>query len=98
MELLLCLVKHFTLQRRHAQTIRDRSSSYNKDIFKVIKNFLNPRGHQHFISGSKVTAILLKEWILRIGGALAGEGLRLQPAQQPCFLESTFLDKVLSCK
>ena len=86
------------LQRRHAQAVRDKSSSYKIDIVKVIKNFLNPRGQQHFISGSKVTTILLKEWILPIGGALAGEGLHLQPAQQACFLESTFLDKVLCFK
>ena len=51
----------------------------------VIKNFLNPEGHQNRISGSKVMAILLKGWILPIGGASTGEGLRLQPTQQPCF-------------
>ena len=56
--------------------VLDRSSSYKI----VIKNFLNPEGHQNPISGSKVTAILLKEWILHIGGSSAGEGLRLQPA------------------
>ena len=44
----------------------------------MIKNFLNPEGHQNPISGSKVTAIILKGWILPIGGASAGEGLRLQ--------------------
>ena len=38
------------------------------------------------ISGLKVTTILLKVWILPIGGASAGEGLRLQPAQQACFV------------
>ena len=31
-----------------------------------------------------VTAILLKGWILPVGGASAGEGLHLQPAQQVC--------------
>jgi len=50
----------------------------------VIKNFLNPEGHQNPISGSKITVILLKRWILLIGGASAGEGLPLQPAQQAC--------------
>ena len=48
----------------------------------MIKNFLNSGGNQHPISGSKVTAILLKGWIWYIGEASAGEGLRLQPAQQ----------------
>ena len=51
----------------------------------MIKNFLNPEGHQYPISGSKVTVTLLKGWILPIGGASVGERLRLQPAQQACF-------------
>ena len=50
----------------------------------MIKNFLNPEGHENPISGSKVTTILLKGGILPIGGASSGEGLRLQPAQQAC--------------
>ena len=51
----------------------------------MIKKCLNPEGHQNSNSGSKVTAILLKGWILPIGEDSAGEGLRLQPAQQACF-------------
>ena len=50
----------------------------------MIKKFLNPKGHEIPISGLKVTAILLKGWILPIGGASVGEGLRLQSAQQAC--------------
>jgi hypothetical protein len=69
------------LRRRHAQTLKDRASSYKIDYIIVIKNFLNPEGHQNRISGSKVTAILVKGWILPIGGASAGEGL-------PCSLRS----------
>ena len=69
------------LRRRHAQTVRDRCSSYKIDSVIVIQNVLNPEGHQNPISGSKVTAILLKGWILPIGGASAGEGL-------PCGLRS----------
>ena len=42
----------------------------------MIKNFLNPKGHENPFSGSKVTGIILKGWIWPIGGALAGEGLR----------------------
>ena len=64
------------LRRRHAQTVRDSSSSYKIDYVMVIKTFLNPEGHQNRITGSKVTAILLKWWILPIGGASAVEGLR----------------------
>ena len=76
--------QHFspTASRRcHAQTVRDSSSSYKIDYVRGIKIFLNPKRHQNPISGSKVTAILLKGWILPIGGASAGEGLLLQPAQ-----------------
>ena len=51
----------------------------------MIQNFINPKGHQNPISGSKGTAILLKGWILPIVGASAVEGLHLQPAQQVCF-------------
>ena len=74
-----------TALRRHAQTVRDSPSSFKIDYVKVIKKFLNTEGHQNHISGSKVRAILLKGWILPIGGASAGEGLRLQPAKQACF-------------
>ena len=37
-----------------------------------MKNILNPKGHQNRISGSKVTNILLKGWILPIGGVALG--------------------------
>ena len=54
------------------------ASSYKIGYVIVIMSFLNPKGHQNPISGSKVTAILLKVkgWIWPIGGASAGEGLR----------------------
>ena len=38
----------------------------------MIKNFLNPEGHQNTLSGSKVTTILLKEWIWPIGEVALG--------------------------
>ena len=63
------------LWRRHAQTVRDRASSYKIDYVIVIKSFLNPKGHQNPISGSKVMVILLKGLILPLGGASAMEGL-----------------------
>ena len=63
------------LPRRHAQMGRDRASSYKIDYVIVITTFLNPKGHQNPINGSKVTAILLKGWISPIGGASALEGL-----------------------
>ena len=55
----------------------------------MIKNFLNPEGHQNPISGSKVTAIILKGLILPLGVASSGEGPRLQPAQQACLIVFT---------
>ena len=82
------------LRRRHAQTVRDRCSSskikhkksYKIDYVIVIKYFLNPEGHQNPISGPKVMVILLKGWILPIGGSsFSGGGPALQPAQQACF-------------
>ena len=48
------------LQLRHAQTVRDSTSSYKIDYVIVIKIFLNTKEQQNPISGSKVTAILLK--------------------------------------
>ena len=42
----------------------------------MIKTFINPEGYQNRISGLKVTAILLKGWILPIGESSAVEGLR----------------------
>ena len=60
------------LRRRHATTVRDSSSSYKINYFIVIQNLQNPKGHQNLISGSKVTAILLKGWIWLIGGVASG--------------------------
>ena len=49
---------------------------------------LIPEKHLNRITGSKVTANLLNGWILPIGGASVANALRLQPAQQACFLRS----------
>ena len=70
--------------------VRDSTFSYKKDYVIVIKNFLNPKEHHNPIIGSKVMAILLKGWIFPICEASAGEGLRLQPAQQACFNNYVF--------
>ena len=56
--------------------VRDSSSSCKIDYVLLIKTFLNLKGHQNPINGSKVTAILLKGWILPVGGSSAVEGLR----------------------
>ena len=77
------------LQRRHAQTVRDSTSSYKIDYVIVIKNFLNPKGHQNPISGSKVTVILMKGWILPIGVASSGRvcACRLVFTAMDCWLK-----------
>ena len=59
----------------------------------MIKSFLNSEGHQNPINGSKVMAILLKGWIWPIGEASAGQGLRLQPAQQAYLFSLCFYSK-----
>ena len=69
---LVILESPTALRRRHAQTVRASTSSYKIDCVIVIKNFLNPEGHQNPISGSKVTAISLKGWILPIGRVALG--------------------------
>ena len=69
--------------------VKDSTSSYKIYYVMVIKNFLNPEGQQYPISGSKVTAILLKGWILPIGGASLGRvcvcslRIRLVSSQPP---------------
>ena len=35
-------------------------------------DFINPKGHKNCITGSKVTAILMKGWILPFGGVASG--------------------------
>ena len=60
------------------------------DYVKLIKNFLNPEGHQNPINGSKVTAILLQGRILPIGGASAVEGLR--STGLPCLVYHVILE------
>ena len=61
------------LRHRHTQTVWDSSSTNKIDYVIVIKNIINPKGHQNPINGSIFTAILMKG---SIGGASAVEGLR----------------------
>ena len=58
----------------------------------MVKTFLNPEGHQNRITGSKVTAILLKGWILPIGGASAVEGLRSTGLPRLVLIKCPILD------
>ena len=47
-------------------------SSRKIDHVTIFQEILNLKGHPNCITGSKVTAIFLKEWILPIGGASSG--------------------------
>ena len=47
--------------------VTDSSYSNKIDYVKVIKNFLNPEGHQNSITGSEFMAILVKVYVLPIG-------------------------------
>ena len=62
----------FCLPQLYSQTVWDRSSSYKIDYVIAIRHFLNPKVHQNPISVLKVTAILMKGWILPIGGVALG--------------------------
>ena len=50
------------------------------DYVIVINTFLNPEGHQNLTNVSKVTGILLKGWILPVGGASAVKSLQSMPS------------------
>ena len=60
------------LRRRHALTVADGAFSDKIDHVTILKEILNPERHPNRITGSKVTVILLNEWILPIGGASSG--------------------------
>ena len=62
------------LQRHHAQTVKDSSSSYNIDYVIVIKTFLNPEGHQNRISGHFTVEVDFAYWWSFIGGGSAING------------------------
>ena len=57
-----------SLRRRHALTVADGAFSHKVDHVTIFKEILNPDGHPNRITGSKVTAILLKGWSFPIGG------------------------------
>ena len=46
--------------------------SHKLEYAIIFKEILNPEVHPNRITGSKVTAILLNGWILRIGGVSSG--------------------------
>ena len=65
--------------------VEDGAFSHKIDYDTIFKEILNLKGHPCGITGSKVTVILLNEWILPIANSIGGvssvKGLRLQPPQ-----------------
>ena len=61
-----------SLRRRHALKVADDAFNHKIDYVTIFQEILNPKGHPNRITGSKVTAILLKAWILSIGPASSG--------------------------
>ena len=66
--------------------VEDGALSHKIDYNTILQEILNLEGHPNRITGSKDTTILLNGWSLPIGGASAVKDMRLQPAQQACFL------------
>ena len=73
-------------------TVADGAFSHKIDHVTIFQEILNLKGHPNCITGSKVKAILLKGWILPIGGAsLRRVCVRsLRSAQQACFFYITY--------
>ena len=46
---------------RHTQTVGNSNISHKIDYGTIFKELLNLKGHQNQITGSKVTAILLRK-------------------------------------
>ena len=82
------------LRQCHDHTIKDSSSVYKIECVKVIKNVLNPEGHQNRITGSKVTASLLKEGILPIGGVALGRVCACSLRSRPVIIRTIILDHI----
>ena len=79
------------LLRRHAQTVRDGSSSYKIDFIQLVKSYQNPEGYQYCIK----SYINFDEWgSLPIGGVesgrLSARSLRSRPVYLVFDVELTF--------
>ena len=69
----------------HALLVEDGAFCHEIEYVTIFLEILNPEGHQHCITGSKVTAILLNWWILRVGGVASGR-VCAHCVKQACFL------------
>ena len=61
-----------SLRRRHALIVEDGAFSHRVYYVTIFWEILNLEGHPNRITGSKVTAISLRGWILPIGGVASG--------------------------
>ena len=67
----------------HGLMVEDGAFSHKIDSVTIFLKILNLEGHPNCITGSGVTAILLKGWILSIGGASAStETLHLHTVRE----------------
>ena len=82
-----------SLRRRHALTFTDGAFSHKIDHVTIFQEILNSKGHPNRITGSKVTAILLKEWILPIGGASSGRVCICRQRSRLVYLIITLMKK-----
>ena len=56
-----------SLWRRHAPIVRNGAFNHKIDYITILQEILNVKGHQNWFIGSRVTAILLNQWIFPIG-------------------------------
>ena len=62
----------FTAPLREKERFEYGASSHQIDYVILKKTFIHPEGHHNWIIGSKVMIIVLKWWILSIGGVALG--------------------------
>ena len=60
------------LRRHQVQAVRNGAFSQNIDYVAQVQGILNIKAYQNCIIGWKVTAVLLKGWILPVGGVAFG--------------------------
>ena len=73
--------------------VGDGASSHKIDYVRKFCEILNLEGHHNPISGSKVTAILLKGWILPIGGVALGRVCACSLRSRLVFIDAQFVER-----
>ena len=67
-----------SLRGRHAQMVGNGASSHKIDHITIFQENLDLEGHQNCITGTRVTAILMNEWIFPIGQSGEASRWRVQ--------------------